>query len=143
MHQYVVVDFLWYRKKEDGASVTASGYDVIDEWGRPIPDPVRWPSSTGGNGFKPIADQVHSMGLKFGIHVMRGISTQAVLENTPIFGILVMTHSPRIFTHYQSDSGAKVKISFFYSTSESNMESKRYSPRKPALLLDAAMLHEC
>lgn len=85
----MVVDFLWYRKAEPGASVTTAGFDNIDEWGRPIPDPVRWPSSNGGRGLKPIADRVHAMGLKFGIHVMRGISTQAVKDNTLVLGQLV------------------------------------------------------
>ncbi|KAJ4960513.1 hypothetical protein NE237_020423 [Protea cynaroides] len=83
-YKYVVVDFLWYRKLEDGASVDSLGFDVIDEWGRVIPDPGRWPSSSGGKGFSEVAKKVHDMGLNFGIHVMRGISTQAINANTPI-----------------------------------------------------------
>lgn len=82
--QYVVVDYLWYRRKVKGAYPDSLGFDVIDEWGRMIPDPDRWPSSKGGKGFTEVAKKVHSMGLKFGIHVMRGISTQAVNANTPI-----------------------------------------------------------
>ncbi|EFJ34281.1 hypothetical protein SELMODRAFT_405482 [Selaginella moellendorffii] len=85
-YEYVVIDFLWYRKQEEGASVQSSGHDLIDEWGRPVPDPKRWPSTAGGKGFAPIADKVHAMGLKFGIHVMRGITTVAVANNTPILG---------------------------------------------------------
>ncbi|KAJ4835564.1 hypothetical protein Tsubulata_041521 [Turnera subulata] len=83
-YEYVVVDYLWYRRKVPGANATAHGFDVIDEWGRVIPDPVRWPSSKGGVGFTEVANKVHSMGLKFGIHVMRGISWQAYDANTPI-----------------------------------------------------------
>ncbi|XP_021901280.1 probable alpha-galactosidase D isoform X2 [Carica papaya] len=83
-YEYVVVDYLWYRRKVDGAYADSLGFDVIDEWGRMQPDPERWPSSKGGKGFTEIANKVHSMGLKFGIHVMRGISTQAVNANTPI-----------------------------------------------------------
>lgn len=82
--KFVVVDYLWYRKKIKGAYPDSLGFDVIDEWGRMLPDPGRWPSSTGGKGFSEVADKVHSLGLKFGIHVMRGISTQAVNANTPI-----------------------------------------------------------
>ncbi|KAL8155462.1 hypothetical protein AgCh_000741 [Apium graveolens] len=52
-----------------------------------IPDPVRWPSSRYGKGFTEVAKIVHNMGLKFGIHIMRGISTQAVNANTPILDI--------------------------------------------------------
>jgi len=87
--QYVVVDFLWYRKLAPGASVGSPGYDTIDQWGRPVPDPDRWPSSQDGSGLARVAQQVHDMGLKFGIHVMRGISTAAVQANTPIFGAKV------------------------------------------------------
>jgi hypothetical protein len=83
-YEYVVVDYLWYRRKVPGAYSDSLGFDVIDEWGRMIPDPDRWPSSKGGKGFSILANKVHSMGLKFGIHVMRGISTQAVNANTLI-----------------------------------------------------------
>lgn len=86
-YQYVVVDFLWFRKKVKGSSIYAGGFDVIDEFGRMVPDPERWPSSKGGNGFAEVAKKVHSMGLKFGIHVMRGISKQAVNANTPILDV--------------------------------------------------------
>lgn len=82
-----MVDYLWYRKLVDGASVDSLGYDVIDEWGRMLPDPGRWPLSRGGKGFTQVANIVHLMGLKFGIHIMRGISTQAVNANTPILDI--------------------------------------------------------
>jgi len=37
-----------------------------------------FPSAKDGRGFKPIADRIHEMGLKFGIHIMRGIPRQAV-----------------------------------------------------------------
>ncbi|KAK9934617.1 hypothetical protein M0R45_021754 [Rubus argutus] len=83
-YEYAVVDYLWYRRKVPGAYVDSLGFDVIDKWGRPIPDPGRWPSSKGGKGFTEVAAKVHQMGLKFGIHLMRGISTQAVNANTPI-----------------------------------------------------------
>ncbi|KAK3005257.1 hypothetical protein RJ639_017023 [Escallonia herrerae] len=86
-YEYAVVDYLWYRRHVKGAYVDSLGFDVIDKWGRMVPDPVRWPSSKGGNGFTDVAKKVHSMGLKFGIHIMRGISTQAVNANTPILDI--------------------------------------------------------
>ncbi|KAF9603117.1 hypothetical protein IFM89_033842, partial [Coptis chinensis] len=86
-YEYVVVDFLWYRRKVKGAYTDSLGFDVIDQWGRMIPDPKRWPSSIDGKGFSEVARKVHGMGLKFGIHVMRGISTQAVDANSPILDI--------------------------------------------------------
>ncbi|KAL6139254.1 hypothetical protein ACLB2K_064531 [Fragaria x ananassa] len=88
-YEYVVVDHLWYRRNVTGASADNLGFDVIDEWGRPMPDPDRWPSSKGGKGFTEVADRIHKMGLKFGINVMRGINTQAVEANTRILDPLL------------------------------------------------------
>ncbi|KAF6155013.1 hypothetical protein GIB67_035760 [Kingdonia uniflora] len=92
--EYVVVDYLWYRRKVAGAYTNSLGFDAINKWGRVIPDPERWPSSKGGKGFSEVANKVHAMGLKFGIHVMRGISTQAVNANTPILDTVkvVLSH---------------------------------------------------
>ena len=58
----------------------------MDAYGRLIPAENRFPSSAGGKGFKPLADYVHSLGLKFGIHIMRGIPKQAADQNLPVFG---------------------------------------------------------
>ncbi|KAL6607988.1 hypothetical protein ACP70R_041051 [Stipagrostis hirtigluma subsp. patula] len=86
-YQYAVIDFLWYRKYVDGAYTDSYGFDNIDEWGRPFPDLQRFPSSRSDKGFSQIAIKVHEMGLKFGIHLMKGISTQAVNANTPILDV--------------------------------------------------------
>ncbi|CAO2170187.1 unnamed protein product [Urochloa humidicola] len=86
-YQYAVIDFLWYRKYVDGAYTDSYGFDNIDEWGRPFPDLQRFPSSRVDKGFSQIASKVHGMGLKFGIHLMKGISVQAVNANTPILDI--------------------------------------------------------
>ncbi len=51
-----------------------------------MPAVNRFPSAEGGKGFKPLADYVHSLGLKFGIHILRGIPKQAVRQNTKILG---------------------------------------------------------
>jgi len=69
-----VIDYLWYQQ-------SATGEWLLDEYCRPMPDPERWPSSSTGMGFRPIADKVHAMGLKFGIHIMRGTSTFAVSKD--------------------------------------------------------------
>jgi hypothetical protein len=54
-----------------------------------LPAPNRFPSSVGGQGFKPIADKVHALGLKFGVHLMRGIPRLAVEQNLPVLGTAV------------------------------------------------------
>ncbi len=85
--EYVVVDIRWFveNTKAGGYNQTDPRY-VMDEYGRFTPAVNRFPSAAGGKGFKPLADYVHSKGLKFGIHVMRGIPVVAVQENTPILG---------------------------------------------------------
>src|SRR5262249_39397687 len=60
-----------------------------DEYGRLLPAPNRFPSAAQGRGFKPLADYAHSKGLKFGIHIMRGIPRQAVRANMPVLGAAV------------------------------------------------------
>jgi hypothetical protein len=87
----IVIDFRWYDPHPTGADYllnrTRTGAALAaDEFGRLLPAPDRFPSATNGLGFKPLADQLHSMGLKFGIHVMRGIPRQAVQANTKILG---------------------------------------------------------
>src|SRR5699024_806426 len=59
----------------------------MDKYGRVLPVLSKFPSAKNGNGFKPLADYVHSLGLKFGIHLMRGIPRQAVQEKTPVLGM--------------------------------------------------------
>jgi hypothetical protein len=58
----------------------------MDEYGRLLPDPGKFPSAENKAGFKPLADYIHSQGLKFGIHIMRGIPRQAVWEKSPVKG---------------------------------------------------------
>jgi alpha-galactosidase len=88
-YQYLVVDIQWYdpRTPRKGKKHQLPNMDaVMDEWGRFLPDSKRFPSATGNNGFKPLADYIHQKGLKFGIHIMRGIPRQAVLQQTMILG---------------------------------------------------------
>ena len=85
--EYVVVDIRWFvaNDKALGYNQTDPIYS-IDEYGRFIPAVNRFPSSANGKGFKPLADYIHSKGLKFGIHIMRGIPVIAVNQNLPIKG---------------------------------------------------------
>jgi alpha-galactosidase len=80
--QYVVIDEGWYVLNV-GAKPTEFRFALTDD-GRFIPAPARYPSAINGAGFKPLADYIHSLGLKFGIHIIRGIPRQAVTKNLPI-----------------------------------------------------------
>ncbi len=86
-YEYIVLDLGWYAPESTAVGhqyKRARPHQLIDEWGRLVPAPNRFPRCAGG--FKPLADYVHERGLKFGIHVMRGIPNQAVEKNTPIRG---------------------------------------------------------
>ena len=89
--EYIVVDIQWYEPKSDKNSRDPYTYPRkldtnIDKYGRVWPVANKHPSSTGGKGFTPLARYVHSLGLKFGVHMMRGIPKVAYDRNTPIFG---------------------------------------------------------
>ena len=83
--QYAVVDEGWYLQNPESGGKPAWQF-TLDQESRFIPAPNRFPSAAGGAGFKPLADYVHSLGLKFGIHIIRGIPREAVTKNFPIAG---------------------------------------------------------
>ena len=87
--KYVIIDARWYdtvssdddrnfNRERAGAKLFA------DEFGRLTPATNRFPSAADDKGFKPLSDQIHAMGLRFGVHLMRGIPRQAVNAKTPI-----------------------------------------------------------
>jgi len=88
--EYVVVDIQWYvydtGSKRDKYQYIPFGKVEIDEYSRLLPCPDRFPSAAGGQGFRPLADYVHSLGLKFGIHMMRGIPRIAAHNHMKIKG---------------------------------------------------------
>jgi hypothetical protein len=95
--KYIVVDFLWSYDNPPGSNIgnpfqknlpdgSFVPWLTMDKWGRLLPQPTKFSSAFGGVGFKPLADYVHSLGLKFGIHVMRGIPRQAVWAKSPVLG---------------------------------------------------------
>lgn len=85
--EYVVVDIRWYveNDKAGGYNQTNPIY-VYDEYGRYTPALNRFPSAADGVGFKALADYVHSKGLKFGIHLMRGLPKVAAEKKLPVKG---------------------------------------------------------
>ena len=88
--EYIVVDIQWYAwntaSMRDRFQYIPFGRNEMDEYGRLLPCPEKFPSSAGGQGFKPLADQIHALGLKFGIHMMRGIPRLAAHHHMPILG---------------------------------------------------------
>ncbi|HEY3732097.1 MAG TPA: glycoside hydrolase family 27 protein, partial [Steroidobacteraceae bacterium] len=81
--QYAVIDEGWYMKNPTGADLEARAYQ-LDDHGLLIPAVNRFPSAAMAAGLRPLADWVHHLGLKLGIHIVRGIPRQAVRDNLPI-----------------------------------------------------------
>ena len=101
--EYAVIDYVWWhpepgnwdtprRKGHPNLRYKSPGEPLfpesttLDEYGRLIPSVERFPSSANGQGFKPLADYVHGKGMKFGIHIMRGVHRYAAFQNLPIKG---------------------------------------------------------
>lgn len=82
--EYVVVDIRWTVQNSASSHYNSDAIFTLDDNGRFLPAPNRFPSSASGDGFKPLADYIHSLGLKFGIHIMRGVPKVAVDGNYPI-----------------------------------------------------------
>jgi alpha-galactosidase len=83
--RYAVVDEGWYIQNPESGGKPAWQF-TLDTEGRFLPAPNRFPSAANHAGFKPLADYVHSLGLKFGFHIIRGIPREAVAKNLPIAG---------------------------------------------------------
>lgn len=84
--QYIVVDIQWYEPNARSHGYRENAVLDMDDYGRLMPAVNRFPSAANGAGFKALADYIHGKGLKFGIHILRGIPRQAVARNTPIYG---------------------------------------------------------
>ncbi len=84
--KYVTIDMEWFVTNPTAEGNSKSSQYSIDQYGRYTPAGNRFASSRGNAGFKPLADYTHSLGLKFGIHILRGIPKQAVQQNLPVEG---------------------------------------------------------
>lgn len=84
--EYITIDIQWSEPEASSHEYHPFTELCMDEYSRLIPAVNRFPSSAGGKGFAPLGEYIHSLGLKFGIHIMRGIPRQAVHQNTKIKG---------------------------------------------------------
>ncbi len=85
-YDVLTVDIQWYEPESQSHVYKAGARLQMDGYGRLMPAVRKFPSAEDGKGFKPLADYVHGKGLRFGIHIMRGIPRQAVDRNTPVLG---------------------------------------------------------
>jgi len=84
--KYVTVDMEWFVTNPIPEGNSKNSQFQLDGYGRYVPALNRFPSAAKDAGFLPIADYVHALGLKFGIHILRGIPKSAVEKNLPIEG---------------------------------------------------------
>jgi hypothetical protein len=78
-YRYVNIDDGWYQcPGPQGPNV--------DAYGRWEVNTAHYPNVGSENGIQALAAYVHRLGLKFGIYMTAGISSQAVKKNTPILG---------------------------------------------------------
>ncbi len=84
--EYIVVDIQWYQPTAVNHQYVPFAPLAMDGYGRLLPAENRFPSAAGGKGFKPLADYVHGLGLKFGIHIMRGLPRAAAHSRLPVMG---------------------------------------------------------
>lgn len=80
------VDIQWYEPEARSYTYNTKPVPTLDGYGRVTPALNRFPSAADGAGFAELARQVHALGLKFGIHIMRGIPRLAVERNLPVLG---------------------------------------------------------
>ena len=91
-YEYMVIDAGWYAPHLSAVNTSPyfhgrmTKYETnVDEYGRWIPAANKFPSAVDGS-FKSLAQYVHSKGLKFGLHIQRGIPWNALKKNTLIKG---------------------------------------------------------
>ncbi len=77
-YTYFTIDAGWNKIKDADNKIVGLS---MDKYCRYIANKQTFP-----NGIKGIADKAHSLGLKFGIHIMRGIPREAYKQNLPISG---------------------------------------------------------
>ena len=84
----VTIDIQWYEPLAHTDRYRRGAWVQMDEYGRLLPAPNRFPMTAETHSFKAMGDYLHAKGLKFGLHLMRGIPRQAVdnTNGTPILG---------------------------------------------------------
>jgi len=83
----ITIDIQWYEPLAHTDVYRKGAVLETDANGRLLPAGNRFPMTKDTHSFKAIGDALHAMGLKFGLHLLRGIPRQSVdRDNAPILG---------------------------------------------------------
>jgi len=83
----ITIDIQWYEPLAHSTAYRRGAILEMDSHGRLLPATNRFAMTADSRSFKPMADYLHGLGLKFGLHLLRGIPRQAVdRDNSPILG---------------------------------------------------------
>jgi alpha-galactosidase len=83
----ITIDIQWYEPLAHTTEYRRGAVLEMDANGRLLPATNRFPMTAATRSFKPIADYLHAKGLRFGLHLMRGVPRQAVdRDNSPVLG---------------------------------------------------------
>jgi hypothetical protein len=90
--KHIVVDYCWshpnppaYTKQNEHPEYQPYLNRDVDF--RRWPASGRFPSSANANGFHPLTEKLHRLGLTFGIHIMRGLPRRAFYSGYPAFNL--------------------------------------------------------
>ena len=82
----ITIDIQWYEPLAHTDAYRRGAVLELDANGRLLPAANRFPMTAATRSFKPMADYLHAKGLKFGLHLLRGIPRQAVANKLPVLG---------------------------------------------------------
>jgi len=85
---YAVIDEGWFLENPEDRPTPDKLIYGLDAFGRYVPVTRRFPSAGTGDArsFEELGRWVHGTGLKFGIHIVRGIPRESVRRNLPVDG---------------------------------------------------------
>ena len=83
----VTIDIQWYEPRAHTTEYRKGAWLELDAHGRLLPAGNRFPLTQAARSFKPMADYLHGKGLRFGLHLLRGIPRLAVdRDNASVLG---------------------------------------------------------
>ena len=90
-YNLITVDIQWYEPQAHGTGYRRNAALEMDTNGRLLPAANRFPLAKETRSFKPLADKLHEMGLRFGIHLLRGIPRRQSIRTCRFLALRIST----------------------------------------------------